>query len=35
MATYSTIAQNFAADLDSMFGLSPEVENLSKTVEEK
>lgn len=34
----STIAQNFAADLDSMFGLSDGssgVENLHKTVSEK
>ncbi|KAF2172539.1 hypothetical protein M409DRAFT_17770 [Zasmidium cellare ATCC 36951] len=33
----STIAQNFAADLDSMFGLNapPGVDNLSRTVEEK
>ncbi|CZT16935.1 uncharacterized protein RCC_02769 [Ramularia collo-cygni] len=30
----STIAQNFAADLDSMFGLTPEVEELSKNVEQ-
>ncbi|PPJ56368.1 hypothetical protein CBER1_00658 [Cercospora berteroae] len=30
----STIAQNFAADLDSMFGLG-EVDDLSRTIEEK
>jgi hypothetical protein len=31
----STIAQNFAADLDSMFGLTPAVEDLSRTIEQK
>ena len=31
----STVAQSFAADLDSMFGLSGNVDVLSQTVEEK
>ena len=31
----STIAQSFAADLDSMFGLSPEVDGLTQTLEAK
>lgn len=30
-----TVARSFAADLDSMFGLSPNVDGLSQTVEEK
>ncbi|QIW97333.1 hypothetical protein AMS68_002851 [Peltaster fructicola] len=31
----STIAQNFAADLDSMFGLTPEVDGLEHNVNQK
>ncbi|KAF1826338.1 uncharacterized protein K489DRAFT_407090 [Dissoconium aciculare CBS 342.82] len=31
----STIAQIFADDLDAMFGLTPEVEQLTQTVEDK
>jgi len=31
----SIIAQNFAADLDAMFGLTPEMEQLNNSVQEK